>query len=85
MHNQLCIAYHLGLKSNYKNKGTNKKKKENNKEKMEERGERYQADLDTFQVSSFQFENRTIHPHYTKLFQLVCSETQLTSNNIQEL
>lgn len=52
---------------------------------MEERGERYQADLDTSQVSSFQFENRTIHPRYTKLFQLVCSETQLTSNNIQEL
>lgn len=56
-----------------------------------EKGERYQADLDTShqfssrQVSPFQFENRTIHPRYTKLFQLVCRKRNLASNNIQEL
>lgn len=48
-----------------------------------EKGERYQADLDTShqfssrQVSPFQFENRTIHPRYTKLFQLVCRKRNL--------
>lgn len=54
-----------------------------------EKGERYQADLDTShqfssrQVSPFQFENRTIHPRYKTISRL--PETQLTSNNIQEL
>lgn len=52
---------------------------------------RYQADLDTShqfssrQVSSFQFENRYNSSALHKTIPTRLPETQLTSNNIQEL